>query len=115
MTGENQSSGERPAGAGTIRDAIAEFDAEVCRDIYAPYVGNTAVSFEESIPSVEEFESRIRSTTATHPWLVMEVDGRVVGYAYASRHRPRAAYRWTAEVTVYIDARHQRAGIGRRL
>jgi len=62
-----------------------------------------------------KFEGRIRSTTATHPWLVMEIEGKVVGYAYASRHRPRAAYRWTAEVTVYIDAHHHRSGIGRRL
>ena len=107
--------GEKLATPGTIRDATAERDAEACRDIYAPYVRDTAVSFEEAIPSVEEFEGRIRKTTATHPWIVMEVDGRVVGYAYATQHRPRAAYRWTAEVTVYIDGHHHRSGIGRRL
>jgi phosphinothricin acetyltransferase len=78
-------------------------------------VRDTAVSFEEAIPSVAEFEGRIRKTTVTHPWLVMEIEGHVVGYAYASQHRPRAAYRWTAEVTVYIDTHHHRARIGRRL
>ena len=116
MSSEQLSSvSDRPATPGTIREAVAERDAEACRDIYEPYVRNTAVSFEEAIPSVEEFEGRIRKTTATHPWIVMEVDGRVVGYAYATQHRPRAAYRWTAEVTVYIDSRYHRAGIGRRL
>jgi phosphinothricin acetyltransferase len=116
MSSEKPSSvGERIAAPGTIRDAVVERDAEACRDIYAPYVRDTAVSFEELVPSVEEFEGRIRKTTATHPWIVMEVGGEVVGYAYATQHRPRAAYRWTAEVTVYIDGRHHRAGIGRRL
>ena len=106
---------ERIAAPGTIRDAVAERDAEACRDIYAPYVRDTAVSFEEAVPSVEDFEGRIRKTTAAYPWIVMEVGGKVVGYAYASQHRPRAAYRWTAEVTVYIDSHHHRDGIGRRL
>ena len=115
MGSDNQIAGERPEAPGTIRDAIPERDAEVCRDIYAPYVRDTAVSFEESVPTLEEFQGRIRKTTATHPWLVMEIAGKVVGYAYASQHRPRAAYRWTAEVTVYIDAHHHRRGVGRRL
>jgi L-amino acid N-acyltransferase YncA len=100
---------------GTVRDAMPDRDAAACLEIYAPFVRETAVSFEENVPTLEEFEGRIRSTTATHPWLVMEVEGRVVGYAYASQHRPRAAYRWAAEVTVYIDAHHHRSGIGRRL
>jgi phosphinothricin acetyltransferase len=100
---------------GTVRDVEPERDAAVCLEIYAPFIRETAVSFEEIVPTLEEFEGRIRSTTATHPWLVMEVEGKVVGYAYASQHRPRAAYRWTAEVTVYIDAHHHRSGIGRRL
>jgi phosphinothricin acetyltransferase len=98
-----------------IRDAVPDLDAAACAEIYGPYVRDTAVSFEEAVPSVEEFEGRIRTTMATYPWLVMEVDGRVVGYAYATQHRPRAAYRWTAEVTVYVDGRHHRAGVGRRL
>ena len=100
---------------GTVRDAMPDRDAAACLEIYAPFVRETAVSFEETVPTLEEFEGRIRSTTATHPWLVMEVEGKVVGYAYASKHRPRAAYRWTAEVTVYIDGQRHRSGIGRRL
>ena len=107
--------GDGLASPGTIRGATPERDAEACRDIYAPYVRDTAVSFEETVPTVEEFEGRIRKTTATHPWLVMEVGGKVVGYAYATQHRPRAAYRWTAEVTVYVDGHHHQAGVGRRL
>src|ERR1700690_3454772 len=101
--------------AGSIRAAAAERDASVCRGVYAPSVRDTAVSFEEEVPSVDEFEGRIRKTTASYPWLGMELDGRVVGYAYATQHRPRAAYRWTVEVTVYIDRQFHRAGIGRRL
>ena len=105
-----------PAGdAWSIRDADPDADAEPCLAIYAPFVRDTCVSFEEIVPTVEEFRDRISSTIATHAWLVAEVDGRVVGYAYASPHRARAAYRWAADVTVYIDPDHHGHGGGRRL
>jgi L-amino acid N-acyltransferase YncA len=100
---------------GIVRDAIADRDAAACLEIYAPFVRDTSVSFEERVPTVEEFRDRIRSTTATHPWLVLEVEGRIVGYAYASPHRARAAYRWAADVTVYVAPSCRRAGAGRRL
>jgi L-amino acid N-acyltransferase YncA len=100
---------------GTVRDAVPERDAAACPEIYAPFVRDTAVSFEETVPTLDEFEGRIRSTTATHPWLVMEVEGRVAGYAYASPHRQRAAYRWAADVTVYVGPLFRRSGVGRRL
>ena len=58
---------------------------------------------------------RIRIISRTHPWLVAEIDGEVAGYAYGSRHHDRAAYRWTADVTVYIAAAHHRRGVGRAL
>jgi phosphinothricin acetyltransferase len=58
---------------------------------------------------------RISRVSATHPWLVEERDGEVVGYAYGSEHRVRAAYRWAVEVTVYVDQAHHREGVGRRL
>ena len=103
-------------GAGWIvRDAIPGRDAAACAEIYAPFVRDTVVSFEEEAPSAEEFEGRIRSTQATHPWLVLEDASVVVGYAYASTHRTRASYRWAADVTVYIGPSHRGMGVGRRL
>jgi L-amino acid N-acyltransferase YncA len=101
--------------AGTIRDAIPDQDAAACLEIYAPFIRDTAVSFEEQVPTLQEFGERIRSSSATHPWLVFEVDGQIVGYAYASTHRSRAAYRWAADVAVYVGPRRRRVGAGRRL
>ncbi|MGH2854186.1 MAG: arsinothricin resistance N-acetyltransferase ArsN1 family B [Solirubrobacteraceae bacterium] len=98
-----------------VREALGERDAAGCLDIYAPYVRDTAVSFEERVPTVEELQRRILDTSATHPWLVLEEAGRVVGFAYGSRHRARAAYRWAADVTVYVAPSHHRRGVGRRL
>ncbi len=98
-----------------IRDVNPEADAAACLDVYAPFVRDTCVSFEERVPTVQEFRDRIGIVVATHPWLVLEVSGRVVGYAYASQHRSRAAYRWTAEVTVYVGPSHRGIGAGRRL
>ncbi len=59
--------------------------------------------------------ARIRDTTRAYPWLVAEVDGQMAGYAYASKHRERAAYRWAVDVAVYVDPARQRCGIGRAL
>jgi L-amino acid N-acyltransferase YncA len=98
-----------------VREALPERDAAACLAIYAPYVSDTAISFEEEVPSVAEFAERIRGTLATHPWLVLEDSGALVGFAYASRHRIRAAYRWAADVTVYVASSHHRLGVGRRL
>ena len=98
-----------------IRDADPEADAVGCLEIYAPFVSDTTVSFEDTVPTVEEFRARIVATTRTHPWLVLEDAGRVVGYAYGSTHRARAAYRWTAEVTAYLAPSHRGVGAGRRL
>ena len=90
-------------------------DAAACAAIYGPYVTDGAVSFEEIAPTAAEFAARIARESRTHPWLVLEDAGRVVGYAYASEHRARAAYRWAADVAVYIDAAHHGRGAGRRL
>jgi L-amino acid N-acyltransferase YncA len=98
-----------------IRDADPGRDAAACLEIYAPYVSETPVSFEEEVPSLAEFAERMRAMQATHPWLVFEDEGRVAGYAYGTVHRARAAYRWTAEVTVYVAPSRQRGGIGRHL
>lgn len=101
--------------AGVVRDAVAERDAAGCLEIYAPFVRDTAVSFEESVPSLADFEERIRATSEHYPWLVFDVDGAVAGYAYGSSHRYRAAYRWAADVSVYVAPVHHGKGIGRRL
>lgn len=99
-----------------IRDARDDArDASACLEIYAPYVRDTAVSFEERVPTTTQFLARIRETSTTHPWLVIESAGAVVGYAYGAPHRVRAAYRWAADVTVYVAPDHHRRGVGRRL
>jgi L-amino acid N-acyltransferase YncA len=98
----------------TIRLAN-EQDAESIRAIYAPFVCATPISFEVEMPSAGQMQERIRSTLVAHPWLVCERDERVIGYAYASRHRERMAYQWSVDVTVYVDPATQRAGIGRAL
>jgi L-amino acid N-acyltransferase YncA len=99
-----------------IRDADPDHDAAACLAIYAPYVRETPISFEEEVPALDEFRERIRATLATHAWLVHEDDdGRIAGYAYGGVHRTRAAYRWTTEVTVYVDRSRHRSGIGREL
>jgi L-amino acid N-acyltransferase YncA len=101
--------------APTLRHADPARDGAACAAIYAPFVTETVVSFEERAPSAEEFAGRIERGSRTHPWLVLEDAGRAVGYAYASAHHERAAYRWAADVAIYVDAAHRRRGAGRRL
>ena len=98
-----------------IRHADARRDAQACAAIYAPFVRDTPISFEVVAPEADDFAERIRRISLTHPWLVAESDGAVAGYAHGSRHRERAAYRWSADVAVYIGAGNQRRGIGRAL
>lgn len=92
-----------------------ESDAAAVAAIYAPYVRDTAVSFETEAPTAEAMARRIGETLATHPWLVAERGGEAVGYAYAGKHSQRAAYRWTVDVTVYVRGRERRGGVGRGL
>jgi phosphinothricin acetyltransferase len=98
-----------------IRDVEPERDAAACAAIYAPYVEATPISFEERAPAALEMEVRIVGSVATHPWLVAVEGGEVVGYAYACRHQERAAYRWAADVSVYVAANRRGEGIGRHL
>jgi phosphinothricin acetyltransferase len=98
-----------------IRSADAHRDAAACAVIYAPHVVESATSFEEDPPSATEFVDRIAHTTMTHPWLVAERDGAVVGFAYACSHRARPAYRWAADVSVYVAEGHRGLGCGRAL
>src|SRR5262245_8569394 len=98
----------------TIREA-SDADAEPIATIYAPYVRDTAISFEVVPPSTVEIAERIRAVTATYPWLVCSDGSAVLGYAYASRHRERAAYGWSVDVAVYVRGDAHRRGIGRAL
>jgi L-amino acid N-acyltransferase YncA len=98
-----------------IRHADPGRDAVACAAIYAPNVTEGLASLEERAPEPREMAERIRIISATYPWLVAEIDGDVAGYAYGSRHHDRAAYRWSADVTVYISAAHHRRGVGRVL
>lgn len=100
-----------------IRDVEPDRDAAACAAIYAPFVSSGPTSFEETAPSEDEMAGRIANLAATHPWLVAERDGVLVAYAYAyaCNHRARPAYRWSADVSVYVDARNRREGIGRGL
>ena len=90
-------------------------DASDIQGIYAPMVLDTVISFELAPPTIAEMAERIAVTLPTYPYLVAEIGGKVVGYAYASQHRAREAYRWSVDVTVYIDPALHRKGIGRAL
>lgn len=96
----------------TIRDADPERDAEACAAIYAPYVADSIASFEVDPPPAADIAKRMEDA---HAWLVAEDEGVPFGYAYGSEHKTRAAYRWAADVAVYIDAGHHRFGAGREL
>ena len=86
----------------------------VC-DIYNHYILTTNASFEIDPVTIEEMESRVAEFTRVFPYLVYEVGGEVLGFCYASQWRPRFAYRYTAEVTIYLDKEHLGQGIGKQL
>jgi L-amino acid N-acyltransferase YncA len=99
----------------TVRDAV-EADAPACALIYRPYVTDTAITFESAPPSASEMSVRIAAATATHAWLVAESEsGEVIGYAYGGPFAARDAYRWSCEVSVYLEAGRRRTGAGRAL
>ncbi len=101
--------------AARIRLATGD-DAAAILDIYAPIVRHTALSFETEPPSVEQMRGRIVETLAELPWLVsLDERGVVSGYAFAGRHRERAAYRWTVDTTIYVRPGSREQGTGRRL
>lgn len=97
-----------------IRIAVPE-DAPALVEIYAPYVEETPITFEYTVPSVKEFGERIRSTLEKYPYLVAEEDGTVLGYAYASAFKARAAYSWSAETSIYVRRGRGRQGVGKAL
>ena len=90
-------------------------DARRLLEIYTPYILNTAITFEYTIPSVEEFAQRIENTLINYPYLVAKKDDLIIGYAYTSAFKSRAAYDWAVETSIYIDMGYRGLGIGKLL
>lgn len=91
---------------------VEESDAEELLEIYAPYVKETAITFEYDVPSLQEFRRRIRETLKNYPYYVAESEGKIAGYAYASAFKERKAYDWAVETSIYVRKDLRRAGIG---
>jgi len=92
-----------------------ESDAEEILGIYSFYIENTAVSFETVVPTVEEFRRRISKTAVFYPYIVIELDGKIIAYAYAAKHKERDAYRYNVETSVYIGHKFHGKKIGTAL
>jgi L-amino acid N-acyltransferase YncA len=90
-------------------------DCEQIAGIYTPYVRTTAISFETEPPGADEMWSRVEKTKEFMPWLVCDRGGQILGYAYADKYRTRAAYQWSASVSIYVDSTVHRRGVGRGL
>lgn len=90
-------------------------DAEACRQIYRPYVEETALTFETELPTLDDFTARIATAINTHAWLVLEREGDIVGYASSRPFDARAAYRWSCETGLYLAAGSHGNGGGRLL
>lgn len=100
--------------ASNVRNA-ALGDAERILEIYSHYVENTAISFEYETPALEEFRRRMENTMKRYPYLVIERDGRIQGYAYAGAFIGRAAYDWSCTLSIYLDREARGSGLGRVL
>ena len=98
----------------TIRTASVS-DAPALLSIYAPYVEKTAITFEYTVPTPEDFRERIARTLDRYPYLAAECSGTVMGYAYASAFKERAAYDWSVETSIYVRQDLHRGGIGKAL
>lgn len=99
----------------TIRTADPDGDAETLVEIYRPYVEKTAITFEYTTPSAEEFRGRMRRTLERHPYLVLEREGTIGGYAYVSPFVGRDAYDYSVETSIYLDQNIRHQGLGIRL
>jgi phosphinothricin acetyltransferase len=95
--------------------SVEASDAGEILEIYTPFVTDSPTSFELVPPDLVEMERRIEAGRDRYPWLVFEQDRHVLGYAYASAHRARAAYQWAVDVSVYVHPRARRRGVGRAL
>ena len=94
---------------------VSPSDAEELLEIYRPYVAKTAISFEYTVPSVSEFQGRICHTLERFPYLKAVDEGKILGYAYASPFKERAAYSWAVETSIYVAQEKRRAGVGTAL
>lgn len=90
-------------------------EAQAVLAIYQPYIEDTAITFEYTVPSLDEWQERIQHYTQNYPWIVALWNQKIIGYAYASKHRDRIAYSWDAEVSVYIEEGFQKKGIAKIL
>ncbi len=99
---------------GLVRPATTD-DAAACAAIYVPYVRDTAITFETEVPSTGDLAERIANHGASHAWLVLEREGRIVGYAYAYGFSPRPAYDWSCETSIYVAPETRGGGAGRAL
>jgi phosphinothricin acetyltransferase len=90
-------------------------DAEPISSIYNEYVANSRSTFEENPVTVDEMNARIQKITKNYPWLVYEMDGKVIGYTYATKWKERSAYRYTVETGIYLDSNHLGKGVGSSL
>lgn len=97
-----------------IRPASAH-DAADCLEIYKYYINETTVTFEEKPPTVDEFEERILRVLKDYPFLIAEFNGKTVGYAYLDKYNERSAYRFTADLSVYLDRDFRGTGTGSKL
>lgn len=97
-----------------IRLATIDDSASILR-IYTPFITDTIITFEYTVPSITEFKERMAHIQASYPWLVCEINNIIAGYAYASRFREREAYKWSVDFAIYIDPEYQGKNIGKAL
>ena len=97
-----------------IRD-VEEKDIEKLVAIYKPYVENTVITFENEVPTVEEFKKRVEKVKGKFPYLVVEENNEILGYAYASNFHERMAYQWTVEVSIYLSSDAKGKGLGKKM
>ena len=95
--------------------AAKRADAQELLELYAPYVEKTAITFEVTVPSVEEFAGRILQTLQRYPYIVAEENHEILGYAYTGPFKERAAYDWAVETSIYVKMGRTRGGIGKML
>ena len=98
-----------------IRFARPQEDAPRILTLYAPYIERTAITFETEIPGEAEFTARVAGIAREFPYLLLEIDGKLAGYAYAHRQAERAAYRWNAELSIYLAEAFAHRGLGEPL
>lgn len=94
---------------------VSPEDAEALVAIYAPYVEQTAITFEYDVPTVAEFRQRIKTISQHYPYLVAEEEGNIVGYAYGNAFAKRAAYQWSVELSIYLEQTYRGKGVGHQL